>query len=180
MRGSKRGEFTILGRSVACTAIWVAVTGIVRAEEAPDSTKSRTGLNVFSVIGSSEPFFEQWDKGGLGLHGTLSVAMDGTVLMFGRGGGKDIHEIFLRRSEDGGATWSERQQIGKSIEMDWKSLGIGPYDGEGWGNDKHFAYATLGTSVVDENTGEIMVFMTSLHPVPFMYKSRDHGKTWKL
>ncbi|MDG1363971.1 MAG: sialidase family protein [Akkermansiaceae bacterium] len=180
MRGSKRSEFPILGGSVACAAIWFVVTGIVRAEEAPDSTKFRSGLNVSSVIGSSEPFFEQWDKGGLGLHGTLSVAMDGTVLMFGRGGGKNIHEIFLRRSEDGGATWSERQQIGKSIEMDWKSLGIGPYDGEGWGNDKHFAYATLGTSVVDENTGEIMVFMTSLHPVPFMYKSRDHGKTWKL
>ena len=180
MRNLKRSAFPLLTRSVACAAIWGAVTGIVKADETPYLTKSRIGLNDSPVIGSSEPFFEQWDKGGLGLHGTLSVAMDGTVLMFGRGGGKDIHEIFLRRSEDGGATWSARQQIGKSIEMDWKSLGIGPYDGKGWGNDKHFAYATLGTSVVDENTGEIMVFMTSLHPVPFMYKSQDHGKTWKL
>ena len=62
MRGSKRSEFPILGGSVACAAIWFVVTGIVRAEEAPDSTKSRTGLNVSSVIGSSEPFFEQWIK----------------------------------------------------------------------------------------------------------------------
>ena len=180
MSNSKRSAFPLLVRTIPCFAIWGSVTGIVKADETLESIESRPGYIGSPAIGSSEPFFENWDQGGLGLHGTLSVAMDGTVLMFGRGGGKDIHEIFLRRSEDGGATWSERQQIGKSIEMDWKSLGIGPYDGKGWGNDKHFAYATLGTSVVDENTGEIMVFMTSLHPVPFMYKSRDHGKTWKL
>ena len=133
MRKLEKSEFPLLAKSIACAAIWGGVTGIIKADELPYLTQSRIGPNVFPFNGKPEPFFEQWDKGGLGLHGTLSVAMDGTVLMFGRGGGKDIHEIFLRRSEDGGATWSERQQIGKSIEMDWKSLGIGPYDGKGWG-----------------------------------------------
>ena len=36
------------------------------------------------------------------------------------------------------------------------------------------------TSVVDETSGEIMIFLTALHPALSMYKSRDHGRTWAL
>ena len=126
----------------------------------------------------SEPFFETWEEAGF--HGPMDVAMDGSVLIFGVEGDETGDQIFVKRSKDGGATWSKRKVIGQHIELDWMALGIGPYDGKGWGRDEKFRFASLGTSVVDEGTGEIMFFMTALHPAPYMFKSRDHGKTWTL
>jgi sialidase-1 len=141
--------------------------------------------DVSQITGGAEPFFELWDEEYVIT--SVNVAMDGTVLLFNRKGQAAKHpdnrkgfDTYFKRSEDGGATWSDSQFIGKYIELDWKALGIGPYDGNGWGRDKHHAYAHLGTSVVDETTGEIMFFMTSLYPAPYMYKSQDNGKTWKL
>ena len=132
---------------------------------------------------SNVPFFELREEEVV--YGNLNVAMDGTVLLFSLQG--DPHpnkrkgsKVFLKRSKDGGATWSKHQLIGKPIELDWRKLGIGPYDGKGWGRDKHHSSTTLGTSVVDESTGEIMIFLTALYPAPFMYKSKDHGETWTL
>ncbi|MCP4195374.1 MAG: exo-alpha-sialidase [Planctomycetaceae bacterium] len=131
----------------------------------------------------NEPIFELWQEDNV--YGNLNVAMDGTVLLFSLQG--DPHpdkrrgsKIYLKRSVDGGATWSDHQLIGKRIDLDWKALGIGPYDGKGWGRDKHHSFATLGTTVVDEDTGEIMLFLTALYPAPLMYKSKDHGKSWSL
>ena len=139
--------------------------------------------DIEKIKSGEKPKFDIWDEDNV--YGVLDVAMDGTVLMFSLQGEphpdkRKKSKIFVKRSEDGGETWSDHQLIGKRIDLDWKSLGIGPYDGSGWGKDKHHAYATLGTSVVDESTGEIMLFMTALYPAPYMYKSRDHGKTWKL
>ena len=136
-----------------------------------------------SVSAIEKPFFQVWKEDVV--YGNLNVAMDGTVLLFSLQGNPRANKrkgskIFLKRSKDGGATWSKHQLIGKPITLDWRKLGIGPYDGKGWGRDKHHSTATLGTSVVDEATGEIMIFMTALYPAPFMYKSRDHGKTWKF
>jgi len=130
-----------------------------------------------------KPFFEVWDE--YNGFGVLDVAMDGTVLLFRvRDHTQEDYQkgedIYLKRSEDGGATWSEGRVIGHMIELDWKALGIGPYDGKGWGRDKGFRFAGLGTSVVDETTGEIMFFITALYPAPYMYKSKDNGKTWTL
>lgn len=130
----------------------------------------------------AEPFFEVWDEP-IG-YGVLDVAMDGTVLLFStpdvtQFDHQEKDHVYLKSSQDGGATWSENRVIGKPLELDCKALGIGPYDGRrGW--EKNWGFAQLGTSVVDENTGEIMFFMTALHPASKMYKSRDHGKTWKL
>ena len=139
--------------------------------------------DIEKIKSGKEPSFKVWDEDNV--YGVLDVAMDGTVLMFSLQGEphpdkRKKSKIFVKRSEDGGETWSDHQLIGKRIDLDWKALGIGPYDGSGWGKDKHHAYATLGTSVVDESTGEIMLFITALYPAPYMYKSRDHGKTWKL
>ena len=138
---------------------------------------------IAGITGGAKPFFEIRDEDNV--YGVLDVAMDGTVLMFSLQG--DPHpdkrrgsKIYLKRSKDGGATWSEKQLIGKPVILDVEKLGIGPYDGKGWGNDKHHRIATLGTSVVDETTGEIMIFLTALHPAFSMYKSRDHGRTWTL
>ncbi len=139
--------------------------------------------DIAKITSGAEPFFEIWDEDNV--YGVLDVAMDGTVLMFSLQGEphpdkRKGSKIFVKRSEDGGDTWSDHQLVGKRIDLDWKALGIGPYDGSGWGKDKHHAHATLGTSIIDESTGEIMLFITALYPAPYMYKSRDHGKTWKL
>ena len=141
------------------------------------------GYNISKITDDKEPFFEIWDEDNV--YGVLDMAMDGTVLIFSLQGEphpdkRKGSRIFVKRSEDGGKTWSDHQLIGNRIDLDWKALGIGPYDGSGWGKDKHHARATLGTSIVDESTGEIMLFLTALYPAPYMYKSMDHGKTWKL
>ena len=132
--------------------------------------------------GAAEPFYEDWEEEVV--FGVLDTAMDGTVLLLSLQ--EDPHpdrrsngNIYVKRSEDGGATWSDHKLVGERYLIDWKALGIGPYDGSARGREKDHAYASLGTSVVDENTGEIMIFVTSLYPAPFMYKSQDHGKTWK-
>lgn len=139
--------------------------------------------DIKKLKAGAEPFFEVWDEDNV--YGVLDVAMDGTVLMFSLQG--DPHpdkrkgsKIFVKRSEDGGKTWSDHKLIGNRVDLDWKALGIGPYDGSGWGKEEHHSRATLGTSIIDESTGEIMLFITAMYPAPYMYKSMDHGKTWKF
>jgi len=43
----------------------------------------------------------------------------------------------------------------------------------------HFGRSILGSVVVDENTGDIMVFASSMKPAQILYRSEDHGRTWK-
>ena len=78
------------------------------------------------------------------------VAMDGTVIVFRC----QNHPITLRRSEDGGKTWGPEIATSQT---------------------RHEA---LGAAVVDENTGDILVFPDFIVAEPTMYRSRDHGKTW--
>jgi len=40
-------------------------------------------------------------------------------------------------------------------------------------------WTDLGNTIVDENTGDIMVFATSLKAGQIIYRSKDNGKTWK-
>ena len=154
----------------------VALVGTTRADD------NRRAAEAKALAGDAKPFFEEWEE--YNGYGVLDVAMDGTVLLFRvRDRTQRDHQadeaIFLKRSEDGGATWSENQVIGQQVELDCEALGIGPYDGTR-GREEYYGDAHLGTCVVDETTGEIMVFVTSLHPASKMYKSRDNGKTWKL
>ena len=156
-------------------------TGTLGMARQPDPAP--TAGEIASITGGARPFFEIWEEDNV--YGVLDVAMDGTVLLFSLQG--EPHpdkrrgsKIYLKRSEDGGSTWSDHQLIGKPVKLDVEKLGIGPYNGKGWGNDQHHRIASLGASVVDETTGEVMIFLTALHPALSMYKSRDHGRTWTL
>lgn len=166
--------------SLKTIAIALSCAAFVQPSSA-QQTGAFPGAKELSILtGDDKPFFELWDEENV--YGVLDVAMDGTVLLFSQQGDprgdRKGRKIFLKRSEDGGKTWSENKIIGDPIHLDTEKLGIGPYDGKGWGNDKQHGITTLGTSIVDENTGEIMIFLTALHPASFMYKSKDHGKTW--
>ena len=156
-------------------------TGTLGMARQPDPAP--TAGEIASITGGARPFFEIWEEDNV--YGVLDVAMDGTVLLFSLQG--EPHpdkrrgsKIYLKRSEDGGSKWSDHQLIGKPVKLDVEKLGIGPYNGKGWGNDEHHRIASLGASVVDETTGEVMIFLTALHPALSMYKSRDHGRTWTL
>jgi len=72
----------------------------------------------------------------------INVAADGTVLAFADSG------KLLRRSEDGGKTWSDPQVIGDDA---------------------------AGTSVVDQSTGDVMVVQPDKG---ILWRSKDHGRTW--
>jgi len=72
----------------------------------------------------------------------ITVTTDGTVLAFAKSG------RLLRRSEDGGKTWSPVQEVG---------------------ND------SAGSAIVDESNGDVMVVNPK---GPYLWRSRDQGKTW--
>jgi hypothetical protein len=88
------------------------------------------------------------------------VGVDGTVMAFW---GRQMLP-HVRRSEDGGTTW------GHEIEI---------------GDDPEHAGRGLGAAVVDETTGDIIVFMdggsangTSDWYIGHSWRSRDNGNTW--
>jgi sialidase-1 len=60
----------------------------------------------------------------------------------------------VRRSEDGGETWGDPITVGRGIQA--------------------------GGSIVDETSGDILVFVEDKHPpAPLtVYRSKDHGKSW--
>jgi len=100
---------------------------------------------------SGEPEFEIQQVFAAGRFPNLAVATDGTVLaVFGKDG------VRLRRSEDGGKTWGEEIIIAEQGFMG-------------------------GGVTVDEGSGDILSFVEKSHPpAPLtIYRSRDHGKTWK-
>jgi sialidase-1 len=92
-----------------------------------------------------EPFFEMQQVYEGQRFPSVVVALDGTVLAF-RAAASPVQ---VRRSEDGGATW------GPIIEV---------------GGDR----SNLGAAIVDERSGDIMVFQGRN-----LFRSRDTGKTWQ-
>ncbi len=93
----------------------------------------------------------------------VTVATDGTVLVTwgatGGGGDWSGKGLEVRRSTDGGATWSESTSI---ANPGWQAGGL----------------------TVDETSGDIFAFVEhwqwpKVPPPATVYRSTDHGKTWK-
>lgn len=104
-----------------------------------------------------DPFFEVQMLYETERFPNIAVAQDGSVLAF-KG---DEAPARVRRSEDGGKTW------GPVIE-------IGDFG--------------MGAAIVDESNGDILVLLyrqegkgygSKYIPVPFIFRSKDHGKSWQ-
>ena len=97
-----------------------------------------------------EPEFDMQQVFSIERFPNVVVAVDGTVLA--TWGATSLH---VRRSEDGGRTWSDAVRVGPGIQS--------------------------GGAIVDETTGDILVFVEERHPpAPLtMYRSEDGGKTFK-
>lgn len=128
--------------------------------------------NVPEHIAKQKPFFQVWDEEVL--TGQVVVAMDGTVLVLkGYNSGTDQSKyISVKRSQDGGKTWTEESKVGDMIEVDGDMSDDGRYPNNNW--------TGLGNVMVDEVNGDIMVFMTTLKTAQKLFRSKDHGKTWKV
>ena len=134
--------------------------------------KSFSGNLDSSLRIDGEPFFQVWDEEVL--TGQVAVAMDGSVLIFKNKSSKTDEEkyISVKRSVDGGQTWAEEKKVGDMVKVDGDMSDDGRYPNNNW--------AGLGNVVVDEITGDIMVFLTTLKTAQKLYRSKDHGKTWKI
>jgi len=116
------------------------------------------------------PFHEVWEEE-VPVMGHLAVAMDGTVLVFKEE--RTRKRVEVKRSGDGGGTWSEPIVVGERVRIGADMSDDGRYRGE------HVGWSELGNVCVDETTGDIMVFAMGLAPSRTLYRSRDHGKTWQ-
>ena len=134
--------------------------------------KSFSGNLDSSLRIDGEPFFQVWDEEVL--TGQVAVPMDGSVLIFKNKSSKTDEEkyISVKRSVDGGQTWAEEKKVGDMVKVDGDMSDDGRYPNNNW--------AGLGNVVVDEITGDIMVFLTTLKTAQKLYRSEDHGKTWKI
>jgi sialidase-1 len=93
---------------------------------------------------------------------SLVTAVDGSLLAFTSRGAEGPQRgdltVVVRRSVDGGEAWGPIREVGKG---------------------------RLGAAVVDEDRGDVMVFVGSPvdmldgspHPI-FLWRSRDHGVSW--
>ena len=116
------------------------------------------------------PFHETWEEE-VPVMGHLAVAMDGTVLIFKEE--RERKRVEVKRSEDGGRNWSKPVVVGERIRIDADMSDDGRYRGE------HVGWSELGNVCVDETTGDIMVFPMGLMATQVLYRSRDHGRTWR-
>lgn len=108
-------------------------------------------LRAESVVEAGEPFFDMQRIYEGRRFPNIVVAMDGSVLAFR----SQESPVEVRRSEDGGETWGPIIQVGE--------------------HEGH-----LGAAVVDENSGDVIVFQHYTSAAEGrMYRSRDHGKTWQ-
>ena len=121
-------------------------------------------------IYTGKKLYEVWEEN-VPVMGHLAVALDGSVLIFKEQREKKLIEV--KRSEDGGKTWSKPINVGKRSKIDGDMSDDGRYKGE------HVGWSELANVTVDEKSGDIMVFAGSLKPAEVVYRSIDHGKSWQ-
>jgi sialidase-1 len=121
---------------------------------------------------SEKPHYEVWEEEVP--NGQIAVAMDGSVLIFKGHGARSEDPKFIttKRSEDGGKTWSEEKKVGETVKVAGDMSDDGRYP--------HNEWTHLGNVTVDETTGDIMVFMSTLKTAQKLYRSKDDGQTWKM
>ena len=93
----------------------------------------------------------------------LAVSMNGTVLLFREE--RDKGSIEVKRSEDGGKNWGEFLVVGKRVDLDADMSDDGRYKGD------HVGWSELANVIVDETSGDILVFAGGLKPAQFLYRS---------
>lgn len=115
-----------------------------------NSTKLLSALVVVAAMvglcrGQEKPFFEVQDlyEGAKNRIPNVVVAADGSVLAFAHSG------RVLRRSEDGGKTFSPAQEVGSDAG---------------------------GSAIVDTSTGDVMIVESNKG---YLWRSTDHGRSWQ-
>jgi sialidase-1 len=130
------------------------------------------------VVSAQKPFFDVQKPEVFNLTGkesgflpSIMVAMDGSVIISVDDRPKGL--IRAIRSEDGGKTWSQPYVIGPTVKIPGDTFDDGRYTKDLYGRSSN------GSPVVDEVSGDIMLITSNLLPSDVMYRSKDHGKTWK-
>ena len=145
----------VIRKIVVCASMVVllAFHGAAQAGAAPAAAEAGTTAAGLPVEGTLEPFL-----GGprFDMQQVFSGDRFPTVVVATDGTVLAFwNGVKVRRSEDGGKTWGDEILVGKGF------MG--------------------GGVTVDENTGDILAFVEAHHPpAPLtVYRSTDHGKTWK-
>ena len=105
------------------------------------------GFRTDSV--SEQPVICEISKVEIPVMAHLAVAMDGTVLLFREE--REKKRIEVKRSKDGGVSWSEFEAVGKRIKIADDMSDDGRYKGE------HVGWTELANVVINENNGDVMV-----------------------
>ena len=126
------------------------------------------GFRTDSV--SEQPVICEISKVEIPVMAHLAVAMDGTVLLFREE--REKKRIEVKRSKDGGVSWSEFEAVGKRIKIADDMSDDGRYKGD------HVGWTELANVVINENNGDVMVFAAGLKSV--QYRQQMTQKMSKL
>jgi len=149
-------------------AVLLIVTGLCDDTAAAETKKPACDAPFFELLKPS-PFNLLGEK--TSFLPAIIVAQDGSVLLFLDHREKRVIKVF--RSEDGGKSWEPAIIVGELVVVEGDTFDDGRYKAD------HLGRSCTGIPVVDETTGDIMIFTSGLKPAEILYRSSDHGKSWK-